>query len=119
MKRKKQFAEIVWILFSFVFLLLIAGIHLAFTVKRNGGIEDVLPKKPLTPIELPLSGPSVSFVTDSSNLIVDDKQTLSVIYDMLDSLRMGKDTILTIVHLGDSHLQAGYNSGRIMRLMNN
>ena len=117
MKRKKQFAEIVWLLFSFVFLLLIAGIHLAFTVKRNGGIEDVLPKKPLTPIELPMSGSSVSFVTDSSNLIVDDKLSLSVIYDMLDSLRMGKDTILTIVHLGDSHLQAGYNSGRIMRLM--
>ena len=35
----------------------------------------------------------------------------------LDSLRAGKDTVLTIVHLGDSHIQAGYYSGRMMRLL--
>lgn len=35
----------------------------------------------------------------------------------LDSLRAGKDTVLTIVHLGDSHIQAGYYSGKVMRLL--
>lgn len=35
----------------------------------------------------------------------------------LDSLREGKDTVVTIVHLGDSHIQAGHYSGRVMRLM--
>lgn len=35
----------------------------------------------------------------------------------LDSLRAGKDTVLTVVHLGDSHIQAGYYSGKMMRLM--
>lgn len=35
----------------------------------------------------------------------------------LDSLRAGKDTVLTIVHLGDSHIQAGYFSGKMMRLL--
>lgn len=35
----------------------------------------------------------------------------------LDSLRAGKDTVVTIVQLGDSHIQAGHYSGRTMRLM--
>ena len=35
----------------------------------------------------------------------------------LDSLREGKDTVVTIVHLGDSHIQAGHYSGRLMRLL--
>lgn len=35
----------------------------------------------------------------------------------LDSLRVGKDTMLTIIQLGDSHIQAGHYSGRMMRLM--
>lgn len=35
----------------------------------------------------------------------------------LDSLRAGKDTVLSIVQLGDSHIQAGHLSGRVMRLM--
>ena len=35
----------------------------------------------------------------------------------LDSLRSGKDTVLTIVHLGDSHIQAGYFSGKMMRFL--
>lgn len=35
----------------------------------------------------------------------------------LDALRAGKDTVVTIVHLGDSHIQAGHYSGRTMRLM--
>lgn len=117
MKQKKQFTEIAWILFSFVFLLLVAGIHLAFTIKNNSGTGEPLSETSLPTIELPIPGSAVSFVNDSLNFIQDDSQSLAKIYQMLDSLRMGKDTILTIVHLGDSHLQAGYNSGRIMRLM--
>lgn len=35
----------------------------------------------------------------------------------LDSLRAGKDTVISIVQLGDSHIQAGHLSGRVMRLM--
>ena len=33
----------------------------------------------------------------------------------LEALREGKDTVITIVHLGDSHIQAGHFSGRVMR----
>lgn len=35
----------------------------------------------------------------------------------LDSLRAGKDTVVTIVQLGDSHIQAGHYGGRTMRLL--
>lgn len=38
-------------------------------------------------------------------------------FSALNSLRTGKDTVLTIVHLGDSHIQAGHYSGRTMRLL--
>lgn len=34
----------------------------------------------------------------------------------LEALRLGKDTVISIIHLGDSHIQAGHFSGRIMRL---
>lgn len=37
-------------------------------------------------------------------------------FDELDSLRTGKDTVVAIVQLGDSHIQAGHLSGRVMRL---
>lgn len=35
----------------------------------------------------------------------------------LDALAVGQDTVLTIVHLGDSHIQAGHYSGHAMRLL--
>lgn len=38
-------------------------------------------------------------------------------FEGLNDLRAGKDTVLTIVHLGDSHIQAGYYSGKVMRLL--
>lgn len=45
-----------------------------------------------------------------------DFSELKRFFDGLDSLQVGKDTVLTIVHLGDSHIQAGYYSGKVMRL---
>lgn len=42
---------------------------------------------------------------------------LESFFSGLDSLQAGKDTVLTIVHLGDSHIQAGFYSGKMMRLL--
>ena len=42
---------------------------------------------------------------------------LEPFFSGLDSLRNGTGTVLTVVHLGDSHLQAGYYSGKMMRLL--
>ncbi|MDR1499632.1 MAG: GDSL-type esterase/lipase family protein [Tannerellaceae bacterium] len=38
-------------------------------------------------------------------------------FDALDMLEGGVDTVVTILHLGDSHIQAGHYSGTTMRLM--
>ena len=65
-------------------------------------------------IPLPLSLPG---------MLIEGRDTLSakgnlkVFFCRLDSLRAGKDTVLNIVHLGDSHIQAGYYSGEMMHLL--
>lgn len=48
---------------------------------------------------------------------IQSPSSLQSFFAGLDSLRAGKDTVLTIVHLGDSHIQAGYYSGKVMRLL--
>lgn len=48
---------------------------------------------------------------------ISNASELSGFYKGLSELQTGKDTVLTIVHLGDSHIQAGYLPGRVMRLM--
>lgn len=59
----------------------------------------------------------LSFVIDSLCIISDPQHSLETFFAGLDSLSAGKDTVISIVHLGDSHIQAGHYSGRIMRLL--
>ncbi|MCD8194062.1 MAG: GDSL-type esterase/lipase family protein [Tannerellaceae bacterium] len=54
---------------------------------------------------------------DSLCYISDPAQTLASFFACLDSLYAGKDTVIQVVHLGDSHIQAGHYSGRVMRLL--
>lgn len=60
-----------------------------------------------------------SFINDSLCFINDATQSLSNFTRELTELLNGKDTVIQIVHLGDSHIQAGFLSGRTMRLMQN
>jgi len=62
---------------------------------------------------------SLSFIQDSLCFIKDPANSLSVFRNELHDLLSGKDTVINVVHLGDSHIQAGYLSGRTMRLMQN
>ena len=64
-------------------------------------------------IPLPSRSYSIGREVDS----IQSPSLLQPFFAGLDSLRAGKDTVLTIVHLGDSHIQAGYYSGRMMRLL--
>ncbi|MDR0995720.1 MAG: GDSL-type esterase/lipase family protein [Tannerella sp.] len=57
------------------------------------------------------------FVVDSLCIINDPNASLKRVFDVLDSLQAGKDTLLTIVHLGDSHVQAGFLTGALMRCL--
>jgi lysophospholipase L1-like esterase len=59
----------------------------------------------------------LSFVVDSLCIISDPQHSLDTFFAGLDSLSAGKDTVISIVHLGDSHIQAGHYSGRTMRLL--
>lgn len=68
---------------------------------------------------LPVPLDSLPLVTipfaDSLCLITDTAGTLHPFYRELDALRMRHDTVVTVVHLGDSHIQAGYETGQTMR----
>jgi lysophospholipase L1-like esterase len=60
---------------------------------------------------------ALSFVVDSLCVVTDPKGSLERFYAELSELEAGRDTVINIVHLGDSHIQAGYLSGRTMRLL--
>lgn len=65
------------------------------------------------------SAQNLSFAVDSLCEVSDPEGSLDPFFHELDSLEAGKDTVVTIIHLGDSHIQAGFLSGRAMRLMQN
>ncbi|MCD7850145.1 MAG: hypothetical protein LUH63_10660, partial [Parabacteroides sp.] len=69
----------------------------------------------LCPDTIPL--PSLSYPIGREVDSILSSSSLLPFFDGLDSLRAGKDTVLTVVHLGDSHIQAGYYSGQVMRLL--
>ncbi|MDL2265060.1 GDSL-type esterase/lipase family protein [Parabacteroides sp. OttesenSCG-928-G07] len=56
-------------------------------------------------------------IVDSLCIISDPTHSLAAFWEELNKLRSRKDTVINIVHLGDSHIQVGYYSGRVMRLM--
>lgn len=66
---------------------------------------------PLMPEE-----PSLPFYIDSLCMLTGDTGALEPFYRELAALRQGKDTVISVVHLGDSHIQCGFFSGRVMRL---
>ncbi|MDR3261850.1 MAG: GDSL-type esterase/lipase family protein [Tannerella sp.] len=62
-------------------------------------------------------GSQLSFGIDSFCRITDPAHSLDVFLEGLDGLLSGKDTVVKIVHLGDSHVQAGFYSGQVMHLL--
>lgn len=62
-------------------------------------------------------GATVDSIVLQADTIAGNYAPLSDFFAALDSLQAGKDTVITIVQLGDSHIQAGHYSGRMMRLL--
>jgi len=60
---------------------------------------------------------ALSFCIDSLCIVKDDTNSLDGFFAELDKLSAGRDTVVSVVHLGDSHIQAGFLTGRMMRLM--
>jgi lysophospholipase L1-like esterase len=61
--------------------------------------------------------PSFPFAVDSLCSVSDPHGAMASFYRELQDLECGKDTVINIVHIGDSHIQAGFLSGRAMRMM--
>ncbi|MCD8265421.1 MAG: GDSL-type esterase/lipase family protein [Tannerellaceae bacterium] len=80
----------------------------------TGMKQDTLPF--LRP-ELVMPEVSRMAFVDSFCYITDPQHTLASFFACLDSLYAGKNTVIQVVHLGDSHIQAGHYSGRVMRLL--
>ena len=61
----------------------------------------------------------MTFAIDSLCRIIDPRHTLDAFWKDLLALRtcQGKDAVLPIVHLGDSHIQGGYYSNETMNLL--
>ena len=81
-------------------------------VNENEPVDSLLVRD-----TIPLPSLAYSMRVGGDTLTLPDSCALwDSFFDALDSLRAGKDTIIHIVHLGDSHIQAGHLSGRVMRL---
>lgn len=67
---------------------------------------------------IPLPALSFSLKVGGDTLVLPDhSEVWDTFFRELDSLRAGKDTVISIVQLGDSHIQAGHLSGQVMRLL--
>lgn len=117
----------------FISLALLAGIWLTavFSSERGYGynfpwqksdndstqITETMPAQEIPVCPVPLdSFPSVMApVIDSLCFVSDSTGSLHDFFRLLDALQQRKDTVISIVHLGDSHIQAGFYTGRTMR----
>ncbi|MDD2437417.1 MAG: GDSL-type esterase/lipase family protein [Massilibacteroides sp.] len=79
--------------------------------------SPLLPENEQSPNPADRMKSDLPFVIDSLIFIRDQQHSLNKSFEVLKELESGKDTLLTIVHLGDSHIQAGHYTGRIMRLL--
>ena len=88
------------------------------TSHNESHIIDTIPAHRFLPIpDSTIS--ALPFIKDSLCVIKDAENSMSAFINELIDLFNGKDTVVNIVHLGDSHIQAGFLSGRTMRLLHN
>lgn len=66
--------------------------------------------------------PKYKFIKESLNVFHDEKSSLDSIYEILYQLKVNPDSVkrpLSVVHIGDSHIQAGCLTGVVMRNLQN
>jgi lysophospholipase L1-like esterase len=122
-KQNKRFNNIVRIVVVACLIALAVGVQMYAATHRASVRQinhDVTPVAlaPLRPTVIPDTVRSgLKFVIDSLCKVDDPRNSLDAFFSELDRLSRGADTVVSIVHIGDSHIQAGYLSGRTMRLM--
>lgn len=123
-KQNKQFNNIIRVSVVVCLIALLIGVQM-FAATRKSAIKyeavyDSIPTAliPLKPTVLSDTVKSnLKFIIDSLCIVDDPNHSLDSFFSELDRLSMGVDTVVSIIHLGDSHIQAGFLSGRTMRLM--
>lgn len=91
------------------------------SVERAPDVKAVTQLKPELARKAEIN-PKYTFIKESLNKIHDEKSSMDSIYKMLYQLKMDPDSVkrpLSIVHLGDSHIQAGFLTGAVMRNLQN
>jgi len=104
------------ILFIFVISAVFAGLAMKvfpFSKENNHTDRELRPLSELTDDVESL----IPFVIDSLCVISDSTHSLDAFLDELELLLAGQDTVIQIVHLGDSHVQAGFYTGQVMRML--
>ena len=87
------------------------------TSQRMPALEPSLPERDSSLlVKLPEAGLTSGFMVDTLCNVSGERPSLVRFFSELQALRQGKDTVVTVVQLGDSHIQAGYFSGELMRL---
>ncbi len=125
MKRKKRVNNTLRILSVISVIALVIGIEMFARNNKPEVLSDIdiydsIPViKPRPTIVSDTLRSKLSFVIDSLCIVSDPNNSLDSFFAELDMLNADKDTVINIVHLGDSHIQAGFLSGRMMRLMHN
>lgn len=111
-QKKRRPASTTFMLFTIALITLMV---LLTGAKIELGADE---KEPLLPdtlqVVLPVAGLTSTLASDTL-CNISDNQLLNYFFSELEALKQGKDTVITIVQLGDSHIQAGYFSGQLMR----
>jgi len=121
-KQKKHFISLiifvgVWLIAIFSFVR--GGYASPLNNREDDSLRmnnmDLYQEIPVYPIPLDSIPQTIIPVLDSLCLVSDSTGTLDAFFYELDQLQQRKDTVISIVHLGDSHIQAGFYTGRTMR----
>jgi hypothetical protein len=96
-------------------------LYWTITLSAKYGINEEIAEKML--IDTIVYKPSVDYklAKATSNVIIDKDNSLYVFFDKLSRLRKSPDDsvkTVSVVHIGDSHIQADFLTGTVRKLMN-
>ncbi|MEY5048025.1 MAG: hypothetical protein RLZZ175_1384 [Bacteroidota bacterium] len=105
--KSKKYAFLVFLLMSLSF-----SVWALFPQKAKTLAVKTYPYKPIDSV--------YRFIKyKENNILLEDKTTANLFFSKLDSLRAGLKNKVSILHLGDSHIQADFLSGKIRQLFQN
>ena len=119
MKWKKRAMNKKWFI---LYVVAILAVFVGLTMKAlplSKAAKDKHPDRELRPLAALTDDVEslIPFVIDSLCVISGSTRSLDAFLDALERLLAGQDTVIQIVHLGDSHVQAGFYTGQVMRML--